>query len=173
MLPDSLGVDLDRYVELLKARFDRDLVSVVVFGSQARGEAKAESDVDVLVVADGLPGKRFERYGGMRALAEGVSEAFADSVTPILLTSQEAGQVKPYYLGMLSGHVILEDRDGFFARVLERLRCRLAELGSRRYVDEDGYEYWDLKPDWKPGDVVSLSSCPSKMPPASGGRGDE
>jgi hypothetical protein len=32
----------------------------------------------------------------------------------------------------------------------------LRELGSRRYVDEDGYEYWDLKPDWKPGDVVSL-----------------
>ncbi len=45
---------------------------------------------------------------------------------------------------------------GFFASVLERLRRRLAELGARRYVDEDGYEYWELKPDWKPGDVVRL-----------------
>jgi hypothetical protein len=57
---------------------------------------------------------------------------------------------------MLSGHEILRDRDGFFAAVLERLRRRLAELGSRRHVDRDGYEYWDLKPDWKPGDVVTL-----------------
>ena len=48
------------------------------------------------------------------------------------------------------------DPQGFFAGVLERLRRRLHELGARRYVDEDGYEYWDLKPDWKPGDVVTL-----------------
>jgi len=156
MLPDSLRADLGRYVELLKARFGPDLVSVVVFGSHARGEAKPESDIDVLVVVRGLPRKRFERYEGMRALAEKVSEVFADSVTPIFLTPQEAEQVKPYYLGMLSGHTILDDRHGFFADVLEKLRRRLVELGSRRYVDEDGYEYWDLKPDWRPGDVVEL-----------------
>jgi hypothetical protein len=59
-------------------------------------------------------------------------------------------------LGMLSGYEILFDREHFFASVLDRLRRRLAELGSRRYVDADGYEYWDLKPDWKPGDVVKL-----------------
>ena len=46
--------------------------------------------------------------------------------------------------------------DGFFAAVLERLQRRLQELGARRHVDEDGYEYCDLKPDWKPGDVVEL-----------------
>jgi hypothetical protein len=52
--------------------------------------------------------------------------------------------------------VVLWDREGFFEGVLARLRARLAELGARRYVDKDGYEYWDLKPDWKPGDVVTL-----------------
>jgi hypothetical protein len=57
---------------------------------------------------------------------------------------------------MLAGHVILRDAADFYASVLERLRRRLDELGARRYVDEDGYEYWDLKPDWKPGDVVKL-----------------
>lgn len=72
------------------------------------------------------------------------------------MTPQEASRVHPFYLGMLSGHELLHDRAGFFAAVLERLRRRLAELGSRRLVDEDGHEYWDLKPDWKPGDVVEL-----------------
>ena len=155
-LPVSFSEDLRRYVEACERRFGAALVSVVLFGSSARREAKPESDIDVLIVVRGLPRRRFERYEGVRTLAEEVSETFADAVAPILLTPEEAEHVKPYYLGMLSGRVILRDRDGFFAGVLERLRRRLAELGARRYVDGDGYEYWDLKPDWKPGDVVEL-----------------
>ena len=156
VLPEALQGDLDRYIALLEARFSDALVSVVFFGSRARGEARPESDVDVLIVARGMPRNRFERYRGLRDVARGVSRGFGEAVAPILLTPEEAQHVKPYYLGMLSGHVILRDADGFFAGVLDRLRRRLAELGSRRYVDEDGYEYWDLKPDWKPGDVVKL-----------------
>jgi predicted nucleotidyltransferase len=148
--------DLDRYLVALDRRFGTDLVSVVLFGSRARGEARPESDLDVLIVARGLPRNRFDRYRGMRALAREVCDAFAEMVAPVLLTPEEARDVKPFYLGMLSGHLILRDEGGFFAAILDRLRRRLAELGSRRYVDEDGYEYWDLKPDWKPGDVVSL-----------------
>jgi predicted nucleotidyltransferase len=156
MLHETLQADLARYVDVLAARFGADLISVVVFGSQARGEAKPESDVDVLIVIRGLPRNRFARYSGLRDLARQVSDTFAQDIAPILLAPEEAERVKPYYLGMLSGHMILYDRDGFFAAVLKRLRGRLAELGSRRYVDKDGYEYWDLKPDWKPGDIIDL-----------------
>ena len=148
--------DLTRYIALLGERYGADLVSVVLFGSRARGDARPESDIDLLVVVRGLPRPRFERYEGSRDLARAVSPEFGRDAAPILLTPEEAAQVKPYYLGMLSGHEILMDRDGFFAGVLDRLRQRLAELGSRRYVDPDGYEYWDLKPDWKPGDIVRL-----------------
>jgi predicted nucleotidyltransferase len=154
--PTELRTALDRYIRLLRDRFGENLVSVVLFGSRARGETRPESDVDLLVVVRGLPRRRFERYSGLPDLAREVSAAFAQAVAPILLTPEEAQRVKPYYLGMLSGHEILHDRDGFFAGVLDRLRQRLAELGSRRHVDRDGHEYWDLKPDWKPGDVVRL-----------------
>jgi predicted nucleotidyltransferase len=147
---------LDAYVAALQRRYAADVVSVVLFGSRARGEAQPESDIDVLIVARAVPRKRWDRYGGLRDLARGVSDEFSVAVAPILLTPEEAQEVKSYYLGMLSGHVILYDRDGFFAAVLERLRRRLAQLGSLRYVDKDGYEYWDLKPDWKPGDVIEL-----------------
>ena len=156
VLAEPLRRDLDRYVALLKERFGSDLVSVVLFGSHARCEARAVSDVDVFLVIRGLPRNRFERYTGFRDLARSVSEEFGEQAAYIVVTPEEAVHVKPYYLGMLSGHVILHDRDDFFAGVLDRLRRRLSELGSRRYVDEDGYEYWDLKPDWKPGDVVEL-----------------
>ncbi|HXH84415.1 MAG TPA: nucleotidyltransferase domain-containing protein [Candidatus Tectomicrobia bacterium] len=156
MPPDSLRADLRRYVESLAVHAGADLVSVVLFGSRARGEARPESDIDLLVVVRGLPRSRFERYRPFRDLARQVSDELAAALSLILATPEEAARVKPYYLGMLSGHEILVDRDGFFAGVLDRLRRRLAQLGSRRYVDPDGYEYWDLKPDWKPGDVVEL-----------------
>lgn len=147
---------LDRYVNLLRERFGPHLISVVVFGSWARGEARAESDLDLLVVARGLPASRLDRQGILFRLARAISEEFADMVMPVLLTPEEALRVKPFYLGMLSGHEVLWDVEGFFGGVLDRLRARLAELGARRYVDEEGYEFWDLKPDWKPGDVVVL-----------------
>lgn len=33
----------------------------------------------------------------------------------------------------------------FFARILERLKKRLEELGAERRTDPDGYTYWVLK----------------------------
>ncbi len=85
-----------------------------------------------------------------------VTKAFASKVSVMPLTPEEASTTKPFYLGMLTAHTLLYDRDGFFATILERLKTRLAELGSERRVDKDGYEYWVLKPDFKPGEAVEL-----------------
>lgn len=156
MLPEALRSGLDRYLGLLKERFGSDLISVILFGSWARGEGRPESDLDLLIVARGLPGSRLDRHGILFRLARTVSDEFADAVVPVPLTPEEASRVKPFYLGILSGHEVLWDAGGFFGGILGRLRARLTELGARRYADEDGYEFWDLKPDWKPGDVVTL-----------------
>ena len=152
----DLTPDLDRFVTALDERFGADLVSVVLFGSRARGTAWSDSDLDLLVVARGLPGSRLARQGALFTLARSVSEEFADVLMPVPMTPEEAVSVKPFYLGMLSGHRILRDSGGFFAAVLRRLEARLRDLGAQRHVDPDGYEHWDLKPDWKPGDVVTL-----------------
>jgi hypothetical protein len=47
------------------------------------------------------------------------------------------------------------DRDGDFAARLDRLRRRLRERGSRR-VWQGASWYWDLQPDFRPGEVFEL-----------------
>jgi predicted nucleotidyltransferase len=63
MVPEALRIDLDRYVALLEGRFESDLVSVVVFGSRVRGQAKPESDIHVLVVIRSLERTPYMRQG--------------------------------------------------------------------------------------------------------------
>jgi hypothetical protein len=155
MTPD-LERDLERYREALVARFGDDLVTVAVFGSRARGSAPPESDLDLLLVIHGLPRARLARRAIVDPIARTVSDAFAETVSTILLTPEEASTIKPFYLGFLEGHRFVVDRDGFFGAILARLERRLQELGSRRLVDELGNPYWDLKPDYVLGEDVVL-----------------
>jgi predicted nucleotidyltransferase len=53
-IPASIRFALDQYEARLRARFGDRLRSIILFGSFARGDADEDSDVDVLVVVDGL-----------------------------------------------------------------------------------------------------------------------
>ena len=156
MLSDAIACDLPCFLRLLQSRWGEQLVSVVLFGSWARGSASAESDIDVLVISEHFPRSRLDRHPEIFEAAKAVSQDFATRVSVMPLTPEEAQVTKPFYLGMLTAHAILYDRDAFFTTLLTRLQQRLAELGSKRRVDADGYEYWLLKPDLKPGEAVEL-----------------
>jgi hypothetical protein len=156
MVPVAIESDLKRFLRLLQSRWGEQLVSIVLFGSWARGSTRAESDIDLLVISKHFPGSRLDRHRELFEIAKTVSRDFATRVSIIPLTPEEAQVTKPFYLGMLTAHAILYDRGKFFSGLLARLQQRLAELGSERRVDADGYEYWLLKPDLKPGETVEL-----------------
>ena len=147
---------LHRYREVLQAHLGDALVTLAAFGSQVQGRARPESDLDVLLIAEGLPRSRLERQGIALGLANAVSDSFAERISVIPLTPEEARPVKPFYLGLLDGYQALVDRGGFLDEILRRLRARLLELGSRRLVDDQGNPYWDLKPDYVLGEDVIL-----------------
>ena len=155
MRPD-LEQDARRFQAVLEDHFGDDLVTLAIFGSQAQGREKPESDLDLVVVIRGLPRQRFARRRLLGPLLRAVSSSFAETAALILLTPEEAASVKPFYLGMLDGHRLLLDRDGFFRSILDRLVRRLRELGARRLTDELGNPYWDLKPDYVLGEDVVL-----------------
>ena len=155
---------LTALVEALKAEFQDELTSVVLFGSFARGDWHGESDIDVLVVCHGLPRGPFERQRAFMRAAARVDHLAAELPAegalwhwaPILKTEAEASHRSPLFLDMTEDARLLYDRADFFAGVLRGLRERMRELGSRRVAMPDGSWYWDLKPDYRFGEVVEL-----------------
>jgi len=139
------------------------LVSLAVFGSVARGAMRADSDIDILLVADALPSGRLRRVAEFQPVEDRLASrlAFAASqgvntrLAPVFKSRKELDYGTPLLLDMTEQVRILVDRDETLARRLERLRTRLKELGSRKVTRDDGY-YWLLKPDYKPGDVIEL-----------------
>lgn len=66
-------VELARqYADRVRERFGP--VTVLLYGSVARGDFNLWSDTDVLVVSDGLPDNPISRSKGLQSLAEGQIE---------------------------------------------------------------------------------------------------
>lgn len=154
---------VEHYTEALRAQFGDTLLAVVLFGSLARGEVTPGSDIDLLIVAEGLPGRRLARYDLLRSADEAVEHRLRDlwregiytDFSPILKTPEEARRVTPLYLDLVEDAVILYEREGFFSAILEQVRCSLARLGARRR-QLGKVRYWELKPDYTYGEVFEI-----------------
>lgn len=162
--PNEVLLELARrYADLLRQHFGDRLVSIVLFGSVARGDASAASDLDLLIVAEDLPQGQFARKRLLAAadaafeedLERAQSAGVDTRLARIIRTPDEAARPIPLYFDLTEDAVILHDRREFFAGVLDRLRASLRRLGARR-VRQGAVWYWDLKPDFKPGDVVEI-----------------
>lgn len=135
------------------------LGSIVLFGSVARREAGPTSDIDVLLVAEGLPRSLADRR---QPFLEAWERARAARGLPhvdwnlIVKTPDEARYRSPLYLDIVEEGILILDRGWFFKDVLAGMRARMRELGSRRIHLPDGSWYWDLKPDFRWGDVVEI-----------------
>ena len=130
----------ERYADCARRSLGQNLTSVVLFGSVARGEATPESDIDLLLVARQLPKGAFQRRTlldpARESLLTDLEVLWAEDIyvdfSDMIKTEAEAQRFHLLYLDLTEEAVLLYDRDGFFAGVLERLRQQLAALGSRR-----------------------------------------
>ncbi|MEW5791493.1 MAG: nucleotidyltransferase family protein [Pseudomonadota bacterium] len=139
------------------------LVSLAVFGSVARGTMRPDSDIDCLIVADPLPRGRMARMREFAAVETAMDDALRaagrrgvqTSLSPVFKTPGEVRQGSLLFLDMVEEARILYDWGDFLRAYLDNLRERLRELGARRVMRGGGY-YWQLKPDLKPGELISL-----------------
>jgi predicted nucleotidyltransferase len=131
----------------------------VLFGSVARGEARESSDIDLLVIAHELPAIPAERRRPFLRDWDRVRSAKGFSYVEwnlVMKSPDEARYHSPLYLDIVEDGILLLDREGFFERVLTEMRERMRALGSRRIFLGDGTWYWDLKPDFRFGEIVEI-----------------
>ncbi len=154
----------DRLAAEIRRHYGDRLVSVAVFGSVARGTQNPDSDLDILIIADGLPVGRMKRVAEFTEAVEDrllpflrtlAKEGIHPEISPVFKAPEEAQRGSPLFLDMVEDARILVDRENFFAAILERLRSRLKVLGSQRIWRGNAW-YWVLKPDFKPGEVFEL-----------------
>lgn len=124
---------------------------------------RPDSDIDLLVVADPLPDGRMRRIADFAPVEQAMDPVLKEKQTvgvmtrlsPIFKTPAEVAVRSPLLLDMTQDARILFDADDFFGLQMRALDGRLKQLGARRVFQGNAW-WWDLKPDFKPGDVVTI-----------------
>ncbi|MDI7270064.1 MAG: nucleotidyltransferase domain-containing protein [Myxococcota bacterium] len=151
-MPEPARLLVERALAVAREAFGSELRSLALFGSHARGEATGASDIDLAVVVGELADDPYARVAGAKLALRVEEPPFLSFV--IWRSAELAGH--PWLLlDVATDGIVLLD-DGGLERELQDVRARLRAYGSRRVRLPDGTWYWDLKPDWKPGDVVQV-----------------
>jgi predicted nucleotidyltransferase/DNA-binding HxlR family transcriptional regulator len=157
---------IKKYCEILNNYLGERLISIMLFGSIARGDWNKNSDMDILIIADSWNDKpvwnRIEELRkAKKELEESLEylEALRAGYWPIIqnypLNIEEAKKFNRVYLDAIIDGIILYDKNNFLTNILESLRKKLEEMGSIRITLPNNKYYWILK-DIKAGEVITF-----------------
>ncbi len=152
------------FLEILRDK-DIELTSFAVYGSVARGTAKKNSDVDILLISESFRGSLASR---LERLCE-LEEAFQDELDWLSergiyvhlsyypLKKGEAKLIPLLFLDMTEEAIILYDKERFLESLLLELKAKLLKQGAKRIFIDEEHWYWDLKPDYKFGELIEIA----------------
>ena len=142
---DTVNIELNPVVHALQKGLGEGLVAVVLYGSRARGEAKVESDWDLLVIAQDLSKRHIERY---REMKDVLPPEWRGRISILAKTPEEFEAVLPsLYLEIALDGLILHDPQGYATAQLQKLRRLIISKGLRREKHgEDLVWQWESFP---------------------------
>jgi len=156
------------FIDKVKARiiehYKERLTTIAIFGSVAGDTFRPDSDIDILIIADELPKGRIKRVQEFdehieKNLLDDIYKLYKEGIplrlSPLFKTPEEVRLGSPLFLDMTERVKILYDKKDFFKAYLEDLKEKLKKLGARKIFYKGGY-YWELKPDYKYGEIIEL-----------------
>ena len=131
----------NRIIEGIKKHYGNKLVSIVLFGSQARGTATEYSDIDLVVIAKRVPSNWRKQDEIIRKVRW--SDELFDLPISIILKSPYniesiLNTVQPLLFGILKSYKILYDPTNFFETQAEIYRKNM----KKWKVEEIGEDAW-------------------------------
>lgn len=113
-----------------------DIAAVLLFGSWARGTESKDSDIDLLVVAEGINSKRHRRGSEIAEIKHFLPGASLDI---LLLTKGETlsnfRNHNPLFLDIAEEGIIILDRDGFLLGLIAETKDYIRQKGIDRFGD--------------------------------------
>ncbi|AIG98380.1 putative nucleotidyltransferase [Archaeoglobus fulgidus DSM 8774] len=89
-IPENKRMALESFVKTLKEKYGDKIHKIILFGSTARGEAEEESDIDVLIIADGVTQKEVSK------IAFQILLKYGEVISSIVEDKQQFERYKDY-----------------------------------------------------------------------------
>lgn len=113
-------------MDLIIREFGPNVVSVTAFGSQVKGLARADSDFDFLIIADGLDNNPNVRLEQIASAVTDILFKTGVRISPLVLSREEAKQEaeisSPLLTSILSDYKTLHDPSKFTLELFDLVK---------------------------------------------------
>lgn len=139
--PDPLTQQLQPVVTALREALGDDLIALILFGSRARGDARPDSDWDLLLIAENLPDRPFARH---LSLTKKLPLAWRSQISLLAKTVAEFETAVPsLFLDIALDGVILYDPNNYALNRFRYLKQLIEKKGLyRNQQDQELTWHW-------------------------------
>ena len=133
------------------------IVSIAIFGSTARRENHADSDVDLLVIAEGIAKKRIQRIPDIVKIKRELNLGFPLDILSILQDKTVAREVNLHALHNFLSLNYIPHPDTIFKGIYKLPQGHILTCDGEGRIEIK--EYWDVRfgmGGWKDGRKVGL-----------------
>jgi predicted nucleotidyltransferase len=137
--PNKLEQQYHPIIQSLESHFSKRLKTVVLFGSQARGEAKPNSDHDLFIVVDDLPTEPLARQRAVRTTLLPILNDLPGSINFVAKRPDEVtANLTPLLLDVCVDGICLYG-EIYFQPYREKALATLRQAGLHRHKLDNTY----------------------------------
>ena len=157
---------LIKFVEILEKKYEKNLLSVILYGSIARGTWNLESDIDIFLL---FSNKIKEREKLDKDVLKTIIEfektihIINDNGIQIYFPIQELSlklkdlvNFRTLFYDISMDGIVIYDKDLIGTKFLEKIRIRIKDKGLERIFVGYNDFYWKRKENVKFGEIIEL-----------------